>query len=200
MQNISSLSSKRTGKSQIWFTFAGVISQNCVILVNGGEQEEKKFLNTVIVSSAIAQRPSQQWPVSMQALIFSSKALVLRKFGSTNHTLNSIDTRNDTTFFLFVFFKTPPPKKNVFALSQMLIEFAVRSNFIPQISAPLRQQPQVGRSFQFSAGQRHFFWLDLKFPAGKQYLGLVFFLSHVYWWTPHYSPFGIINTMRNGAY
>ena len=187
-----------TPKSQIWFTFAGVISQNCVILVNGGEQEEKKFPNTVIVSSAIAQRPSQQWPVSMQALIFSSKALVLRKFGSTKHTLNSIDTRNDTTCFLF--YSLNPPKKNVFALSQMLIEFAVRSNFIPQISAPLRQQPQVGRSFQFSAGQRHFFWLDTKFSAGKQCLRLVFFLSHVYWWTPHYSPFGIINTMRNGAY
>ena len=110
LQNIWSLSSKRTGKSQIWFTFAGVISQNCVILVNGGEQEEKKFPNTVIVSSAIAQRPSQQWPVSMQALIFSSKALVLRKFGSTNHTLNSIDTRNDTNFFLF-YSSNPPQKK-----------------------------------------------------------------------------------------
>ena len=53
----------------------------------------------------------------MQALIFSSKALVLRKFGSTNHTLNSIDTRNDTTFFLFVFFKPPTQKKCFCALS-----------------------------------------------------------------------------------
>ena len=46
----------------------------------------------------------------MEALIFSSKALVLRKFGSTNHTLNSIDTRNDTNFFLF--YSSNPPQKN----------------------------------------------------------------------------------------
>ena len=163
LQNIS----ETFGKSQIWFTFAGVISPSCVSLINGEEQEEKKFPNTVIVSSATATKTESTMTGSMQALIFSSKALVLRKFGSTNHTLNSIDTRNDTTFFLFVFFKTPPPKKNVFALSQMLIEFAVRSNFIPQISAPLRQQPQVGRSFRFSAGQHHFFWMDFRFSVEK---------------------------------
>ena len=194
LQNIWSLSSKRTGKSQIWFTFAGVISQSCVSLINGEEQEEKKFPYTLIVSSATATKTESTMTGSMQALIFSSKALVLRKFGSTNHTLNSIDTRNDTTFFLLVFFQlkfwilhicgqdrwftpptppTPPPKKNwirirmnkyFWALSQMLIEFVVRSTDFSSTQSATASWSQ----FQIISGQRHFFWLDFKFSDGKQ--------------------------------
>ena len=198
MQNISSLSSKRTGKSQIWFTFAGVISQSCVSLINGEEQEEKKFPNTVIVSSATATKTESTMTDSMQALIFSSKALVLRKFGSTNHTLNSIDTRNDTTCFLF--YSLNPPQKKCFCALSNADRICSSVQLYPTDFSSTPSATASWSQFPILSWSTPFLLIGFIVPSWKTIFRSSLFPFTCYWWTPYYSPFGIINTMRNGAY